>query len=134
MALHDFCNKSSGVFGFAPVVVTDNTATATSIIDVANCQGVTFHVVTGTLADADATFAVTLEHGDDSGLSDTAAPGATERTGDLPDFTFADDNSVVSIGYIGPKRYVRLTVTPSNNTGNAPIGCIVVKNGLRKVT
>lgn len=134
MALHDYVNNSSAEVGFAPVVVTDNTATLTGIIDVANCQGVTFHIATGTLADADATFAVTLEHGDDSGLADTAAPGATERTGDLPDFTFADDDSVLSIGYIGPKRYVRLTVTPTGNGGNAPLACTVVKNGLRKMS
>ena len=32
-------------------------------------------------------------------------------------FTFSDDNKIAKIGYIGSKRYVRLTVTPSNNTG-----------------
>ena len=32
---------------------------------------------------------------------------------------FADDNKAFKIGYIGPKRYVRVTITPANNTGNA---------------
>jgi hypothetical protein len=36
--------------------------------------------------------------------------------GAAPDFD--DDNKVGKIGYIGPKRYVRVTITPANNTGN----------------
>jgi hypothetical protein len=64
------------------------------------------------------------EHGDNSALSDAAAvsdidmiPNVTPET--KAGFTFAADNSERTIGYNGSKRYVRLTVTPANNTGDA---------------
>ena len=41
-------------------------------------------------------------------------------------FQFDDDNEVRKIGYIGPKRYVRLTITPAANTGNADISAVAV--------
>lgn len=118
--------------GYAPVAaaVADNTAMATGIIDTQGYTELEFVILTGTLEDANATFAVTLEHGDDSGLSDTAAPAAAQLVGTTTDasFTYAADGVTKKIGYIcGAKRYVRLTVTPSANTGNAPLAILVVK-------
>jgi hypothetical protein len=101
---------------FNPVAATtDNTAWVSNIIDTAGYEAVTLAFQTGTLTDADATFAVTMEHGDAANLSDTAAPASTDLVGTLAlaGFTFADDNKARKIGYVGSKRYVRLTVTPS---------------------
>jgi hypothetical protein len=72
------------------------------------------------LTDADATFAVTMEHGDNSALSDSAVPAATDLIGTtaLAGFRFDADNKTLKLGYMGIKRYLRMTVTPSNNTGN----------------
>ena len=86
---------------------------------------VTIHLY---VTDADATFALTLEHGDDSGLSDTAAPATTDLIGTLANgsFQFDSDNKCRKIGYIGAKRYVRATVTPSNNTGNLFLAGVAV--------
>ena len=44
-------------------------------------------------------------------------------------FQFDDDNEMRKIGYVGPKRYVRVTITPSgNNSGNIFIaGCWVTQ-------
>lgn len=106
--------------------VTDNTATVSSIID---CQGydkVTLAFVTGTNADADATVTALLEEGDASNLSDAAAVADADMVsmtnGTAPEaaasYTFADDGESRAIGYIGSKRYIRLTLTPANNTGN----------------
>ena len=33
-------------------------------------------------------------------------------------YTFSDDAESRAIGYVGSKRYIRLTITPANNTGN----------------
>lgn len=118
------------VVGLAPVAtaITDNTAQNTAIIDRAGYESLTFLIITGTLADADATFAVTMAHGDDSGLSDTAIVAAPDLVGTLAlaGFTFADDGECRKIGYVGPKRYVRLTITPSANSGNAPLAVIAL--------
>ncbi|WP_018265544.1 hypothetical protein [Methylosinus sp. LW4] len=124
----DLANRINLKPAIQPVVVTDNTPQASAIIDTAGYESLTFAIETGTLADADATFAVTMEHGDDAALADTAAPAATDLIGTtaLASFTFAADGACRKIGYIGTKRYVRMTITPSNNTGNAPLAAIAI--------
>lgn len=111
----------------APVAaITDNTATVSSIIDCLGYDKVTLAFVTGTNADADATVTALLEEGDASNLSDAAAVADADMVsmtaGTAPEaaasYTFADDAETRAIGYLGTKRYIRLTLTPANNTGN----------------
>ncbi|MFG1349088.1 hypothetical protein [Xanthobacter autotrophicus] len=106
---------------FTPVAaVTDNTAQVSAIIDTAGYESLTMALVTGILSDADATFAVLVEDGNASNLSDASAVADKFLLGTeaLASFTFADDGKCRKIGYVGPKRYVRVTVTPANNAGN----------------
>lgn len=127
---NDLHNNLTYVVGLAPVVVSDNTAQNTAIIDTTGLHEVEFVIALGTLADADATFAVTLNHGDASNLSDAAAPGSALLIGTLAaaSFTFADDGATKKIGYVvGEKRYVRLTITPTGNASSAPMAVIVVQ-------
>jgi len=119
----DLLNSINTKYLFAPIAAQTNSSTArvSAIIDTAGYESCTFVLIDGTNTDADATFAVTLEHGDDSALADTAVPAATDLIGTtaLAGFTFADDNLTRKIGYIGAKRYVRVTVTPTgNNSGD----------------
>lgn len=105
---------------FAPkAAVADDTAQVSSIIDTANYNACELVLVTGANADADATFAVLVEDGNASNLSDNAAVADSQLVGTeaLAGFTFADDGEARKIGYIGTKRYVRVTVTPTGNTG-----------------
>jgi hypothetical protein len=112
----------------APVVATDNTALVSAIIDCSGFDGVEFAIVTGTLADADATFTVLVEHDDAAALGTAAAVPDSSLLGTeaTASFTFAADGASRKIGYIGTKRYVRLTITPANNTGNAPIAALAI--------
>lgn len=107
---------------------TDNTAMVSAILDRRGFESVLLAIVTGTLADADATFAVTLEHGDAANLSDATAVAVDQMNGTLAgaSFTFAHDSASRKLGYVGGKRYVRATITPSNNTGNAPVAAMWV--------
>lgn len=106
--------------------VADDTAQVGSIIDRAGYHGLEFAISIGTLADANATFAVLVEEGADSGLSDAAAVADGDLLGTEAGaaFTFADDDEVRKIGYTGTKRYVRLTITPSGNSGNADLAAV----------
>lgn len=122
----------------APVAaITDNTATVSSIIDCQGYEEVTLAFVTGTDADADATFTVLLEEGDNSGLSDNTAVAdenmVSMTNGTAPEtaaaYTFADDAETRCIGYLGTKRYIRLTITPAANTGNVFIAGIAILAG-----
>ncbi len=110
------------------VAITDDTAQVSEIIDMRGWKSMIFVIVTGGLVDANATFAVLIEDGDDSGLSDNVAVVDNELLGteSLIGFDFADDDDVRKIGYRGEKRYVRMTITPSGNSGDAPLAAIAV--------
>jgi hypothetical protein len=129
-------NDLKQVLVLAPLAtaVADNTAQVGAIVDHRGFASVTYFIVTGTLADADATFAVTLSHGDQSNLSDAAAVTDAQLIGTLAgaSFTFADDAKVIKLGYVGGKDFSRITVTPSANTGAAPLAIIAVLSDPRK--
>lgn len=104
--------------GLSPVVAgTDNTAYVSQIVDTAGYDSVEFVILIGANTDADVTFTVLFEDGDDSALSDNAGVADDYLLGTeaLAGFTFADDNEVRKIGYLGTKRYCRVTITPADN-------------------
>lgn len=126
--MKDMLNNVTVARAIAPVSVSDNTAQVGQIIDRQGYGSLTFAIALGSLADVDATFAVLVEHGDNSALSDAATVSAGDLLGTaaLAGFTFADDNATRKIGYKGAKRYVRLTITPSNNSSAALFGAVAL--------
>lgn len=129
--MKDLHNNIKASRGLSPVAATtDNTAYISQILDTAGFGSAEFIGITGSLADVDATFTVLVEDGDDSALADNAAvadvfllgteagtvTAGAAASGAAPGF--ADDNKTFKIGYIGPKRYVRVTITPAANSGN----------------
>jgi hypothetical protein len=108
--------------GISPAAaVADNTAFVSQICDTLGYESSEFVILTGALADADAVFTTLVEDGDDPALADAAAVEDKFLLGTeaLASFTFAEDNKARKIGYVGPKRYWRVTITPANNAGNA---------------
>ena len=126
--MRDFLNNLHPIRAISPVSVADDTAEVGQIIDRQGFDGLTFIIATGSLADTNATFAVLVEDGDDSGLSDNAAVADANLLGTeaLAGFQFDDDNETRKIGYIGDKRYVRLTITPSGNASAALFSAVAV--------
>ncbi len=126
--MKDLFNNITVARAISPVSVSDNTAQVGVIIDRQGYNSLTFAIALGSLADADATFAVTIDHGDNSALADAAAVPAGDLLGTaaLAGFTFADDNATRKIGYRGAKRYVRLTITPSGNASAALIAAVAL--------
>ena len=120
--------------GAQVVTGSDNTATVSPIVNTVGCRSVSFLIGTGVLADADATYVVLIEEGDDSGLSDAAAVADADLIGTelLAGFTFAADGKGRKIGYKGSKHYVRCTVTPSANTGSSPVAILAVTEPLQR--
>lgn len=116
--MRDLHNNITPKRGISPAAaVTDNTPYVSQIVDRQGFNSLEFLILIGAASDADATFTVLFEHGDQSNLSDAAAAddkyllGTEAQAG----FQFDDDNEVRKIGYVGPKRYCRVTITPSNN-------------------
>lgn len=129
MINYDLHNEIAVERAISPVSVSDNTATVSQIIDMADAMGLEFVIAIGSVADADATFAVLVEDGDASNLSDAVAVADAQLLGTeaAAGFQFDDDNEVRKIGYAGNKRYVRLTITPTGNANAALISAVAVK-------
>ena len=127
--MRDIHNRMKVSRAISPTRVADNTAQVSQIISRQGYDSLEFVIAYGTLADADATFTVLIEDGDDSGLSDAAAVADSGLLGTEAgaSFQFDDDNGVAKIGYKGTKDYVRLTITPALNSGNADLSAVAVQ-------
>jgi hypothetical protein len=111
----------------SPVSVADTTAQVGQVIDGRGASSITYLIATGSIADADATFTVLLEESDESGANFSAVADADLLgTEALAGFQFDDDNECRKLGYIGSKRYTRLTITPVNNASAALLSAICV--------
>lgn len=119
----------------SPVDLANDTAAVSEIIDRQGYAGLEFVIATGSLADAGATFTVLVEDGAASNLSDAAAVDDSLLLGTeaLASFTQATDDGTKKIGYIGNKRYVRLTITPSGNA-SAALACVIAIQHMARVT
>jgi hypothetical protein len=127
----DLYSKLAILRAISPVSVADNTAAVSQIIDRQGFTGLLFALGLGAIADADATFAVLVEHDDDPALATAAAVPDNELLGTeaAAGFAFDDDNETRKIGYVGNKRYVRLTVTPTGNASAALISALAILGG-----
>ena len=120
----------------APQVQTNsNVAIVGAIIDTQGFDSVEFAITLGTVA-AGVSGAVTMEHGNDPALADTAAPAAGDIVGSA-NFVTADSNTVKKVGYLpklnAPKRYLRITVTPAGNgAASLPIAGTAVLSDARQ--
>ncbi|WP_159005288.1 hypothetical protein [Bradyrhizobium sp. S69] len=126
--MRDTYHNLKFVPAIAPVTITDNTPLVGAIVSNAGFQALTYAIQTGVLADVDATFVALLEESDAADLSGSNPVADSDMLGTelLAGFTFADDTATRKLGYIGNKLYTRLTITPTGNTGSAPISAMAV--------
>lgn len=132
--MRDFANNIQVKRVLSPASVADDTAQVGQIIDRLGYDSVTYIITTGDIADANATFAVLLEEGDAANMSDhTAVADAdmiSQTAGTAPEtaasFQFDDDSEVRKLGYVGNKRYTRLTITPTGNGSAALLSAVAV--------
>ncbi len=111
----------------SPVSVADTTAQVGQVVDGQGFGSVTYLIATGSIADVDATFTVLLEECDTSGGTYTAVADADLLgTEVLAAFQFDDDNECRKLGYIGSKRYTRMTITPVLNASAALLAAVAV--------
>lgn len=125
---NDLHNNINPIRAISPVSVADNTAHVSQIIDRRGFNALEFIIAIGSVADADATFTVLVEDGDAANLSDAAAVADEQLLGTevLAGFQYNSDDTTRKIGYIGNKRYVRLTITPAGNASAAVMSAVAV--------
>lgn len=127
MASKDLTNNIHPVIAIAPVTISDGTAQVSGAIDTKGYESVTFVIQTGTLADADATWAVTVKEGDTSTQGSHTAVADIDLIGTeaAAGFAFGDDGEARKIGYKGGKRYVSIEIDDVvANTGSAPMAVV----------
>lgn len=111
---------------FSPANTTDDTAMVSQILDTEGFFANELCIISGSIADANVTFTLLLEEGDSATLTDAASVADANMIGTESGGTplFSDDNKVWKLGYIGSKRYIRATLTPSGNTGDCYVAMI----------
>lgn len=115
MASIDLHNQVTPAVAFKTEAIASDTTTAGEIIDMDGYYSLEFILQSGTLTTG--TYTPVIQHGDDSGLSDVATVGTDFLLGTIADATYAvtDDDTVKRIGYVGKKRYVRLSITSASS-------------------
>jgi hypothetical protein len=125
--MKDLMNNINVKRVISPVSVADNTAQVGQVIDRQGYDSVTYLIATGSLGDAGAEFTVLLEESDDSGSGFSAVADANLLgTEALASFIQSDDDKCFKLGYVGEKRYSRMTITPTNNATASLIAAVAV--------
>jgi hypothetical protein len=126
--MRDLLNNIAPKRAISPVSVSDTTAQVGEWVDTLGYDSLTFLILIGSVADADATFTVLVEDADESDQGDVAAVADAYLIGTeaLAGFQFDDDNEIRKVGYKGLKKYVRVTVTPVGNASAAVISAVAV--------
>tara|TARA_R110000851_G_scaffold134568_2_gene269880 strand:- start:3201 stop:3617 length:417 start_codon:yes stop_codon:yes gene_type:complete len=119
--LHDNCQVANALDS---QTISTDTTTNGEIIDTKGFHGLEF--ILKSAAVTDGAYAVTLTHGDDSGLSDGVTVNVADLLGSI-DFVAADDNVAKRIGYIGKKRYARLNVVSTGTSSGAVLDGVAVQ-------
>lgn len=142
--MQDLHNTIYPIATIPSTVVSDNTAQVGTIIDLAavltgagddtgGYDGLEYIINIGTISDGAAVFTPLVEDSDD-GITFTAVVDQFLLGTELEaSFNDDDDNLCKRIGYIGSKRYVRITVTPATNADDAEFGVIAVPCFARSV-
>jgi hypothetical protein len=127
--LRDLYNNLNVERVLSPASVADNTAQVSQEIDLLGKEAYLIAILTGSLADADATFTTLLEEADDDGTGSAGAYTAVadaDLNGTEADasFLFSADDSVFKLGYSGSMRFIRLTITPAANASAALLAAV----------
>ena len=132
--MKDLYNHLTLVQAVAPVVVKTGTVPDAATVDLAGFNSAVIELSVG-LKSADAgTITLKAEHSDATSFADVAAAdmqGVTPAEGVIYTIDADSDDStsrIVKFGYVGGKRYLKLTIAEvDTNTNGVILGVTVVK-------
>lgn len=105
--------------------ITGNAATNGITIDTQGFEGAAIAVTSGVITDG--TFALKLQEGDASNLSDAADVAAADyNAGYGASFAATDDGVTKKLGYRGSKRYIRLVATQAGATSGGFLTALAI--------
>lgn len=120
----DLHNEATSRVGKTVAAITTNTTTTGAIIDTAQYESLEFYFISGTITDG--VYTVQIFHGNDSGLSDAVQLTGEELLGSVVFSLAADSNKTKRIGYVGKKRYVRVSIVSTGVTTGGTLGAVAV--------
>jgi hypothetical protein len=124
MASFDMHSDVYGVVAKNTAAISSNTTTAGNIIDTQGYEGVEFFIQSG--AYTDGTYTPLLEESDAADLSGSNAVADEDLVGLESAAAISAANTVKRIGYVGGKRYVRLSIVSASVTTGATVGATAV--------
>lgn len=104
--------------------IDSDTTTAGTIIDTLGYEGLEFVFFSG--ARSDGTFTPLIEESDAANLSNSNEVADEDLVGTEAAAAIAAANTVKRLGYVGHKRYVRLSVVSTGTDSGATVGAIAI--------
>ena len=133
--MFDLHHSIAALIALANQNITTDTTTAGAIIDTQGFEGFEFIISTGTITDG--VYAIKVETGNDSGLSDAVDITASTTQvviGNTDDIVAADDDTTRKLGVVEFDRYLRLSlVSTATTTGGTNFSAIGI-NAFAKST
>lgn len=120
--MKDMKNNVSPVNSISPQALTDGTVDGTGA-DLQGYEGAVAVIITGTITDGTHTVQI-QESTDDSTYT---AVADADLQGSEPAIVAANDDTIFYIGYIGSKRYLRVSITTASSSTGGLIGASIVR-------
>lgn len=130
MASQEIHNDVSTLIARNVAAITSNTTSAGNIIDTRGFDALQFVLFTG--ARTDGTYTPLIEESDASDMSgsnpvaDENLIGTGISTGQEAAAAISTANAETRIGYVGSRRYVRLSVVSTGVTSGATVGALAI--------
>lgn len=127
--MKDMHNNVTVKTAMSITATTGNTAINGTAIDRQGFNSVEFVASLGTITTAGTKYAIEVQESDTTTSGDFTAVADADLLGTEVAVGFDGDTEtglVKNIGYVGIKRYVRVKVTPSGNTGASTFGVVAV--------
>lgn len=123
--MKDLSSNINVIPAFNYAQIATSTTTAGSIIDLAGYQSCTFVINSHTLTDG--TYTPLIHDGDNSSLTDAAAVSDDFLIGTEAAAASTVSNKTKRIGYVGNKRYVRLSLVSTSVSSGGYLSATVIK-------
>lgn len=122
----DLYNKILQKVAFNTQAISTDTTTNGEIIDLQGFDSATFIIQSGSLTDG--TYTPLVHEGNESDLSDAGAVADADLIGTEADsaFTATDDNKAKRLGYVGGKRYIRLSLVSASTSTGGTLSAVAV--------
>ena len=120
--MFDSKTTKKSIFAVNPTAISSNGTTAGNVIDLANFNSLTFDVFVGNRTDG--TFTPLVQHSDNGTDFIDVADDFLIETEIATAISTA--NTIKSIGYVGGKRYIKLSIVASVITTGATAGALAI--------